>query len=151
MIRVEIDETISRPIEKVFDRLVDISGYSAWMPEEGLFVSSTQDSEGPVGAGTRYSDKTRLGTVQGEVSVFVRPKKVVFHYTAHRFGMTLMEGWPGYVLEPDGDVGTRIHHHAEGRLYGVFKLLQPLVQMMAHRERRRTVDALKKSFESVEN
>lgn len=149
MIRVEIDETIGRPIETVFDRLVDIPGYLAWMPDDGLFVASTKDSAGPVGAGTRYSDKTRLGTVYGEVSAFARPNKVVFHYTARLFGMTVMEGWPGYVLERDGEAGTRIHHIAEGHLYGLFKLARPLVQRLARRERRRTVDALKKSLETA--
>ena len=53
MIRVEIHETICRPIEEVFDRLVNIPAYSQWMPENSLFISGTQDSEGPVGVGTR--------------------------------------------------------------------------------------------------
>ena len=68
------------------------------MPDDGLFVTSSQDSEGPVGVGTTYSDRTRLGTVRGEISVFERPRKVVFHYTARLLGSTVMEGWPGYVL-----------------------------------------------------
>lgn len=149
MIRVEIDETIKRPIEEVFEQLVDIPRYPEWMPNNGLFITCTKDSEGPAGVGTKYSDKTRLGTVWGEVSVFDRPNEVVFHYTARLFGMTVMEGWPGYVLEREGEAATRIHHRAEGHLYGPFKLLQPLVQMMARGERQRTVDALKESLECV--
>ncbi len=147
MIRVEIDETINRPIEDVFDQLVDISGYDEWMPDDGLFVSCRQDSEGPVGVGTTYSDKTRLGTVQGEISAFDRPNRVVFHYTARLLGMTVMQGWPGYTLERAGEAGTRVHHLAEGHLRGPFKLMQPLVQVMARKERQRTVDALKESLE----
>lgn len=66
MVRVEIVEAINRPIEEVFEQLVDIPGYPAWMPDSGLFVSCTKDSEGPVGVGTAYSDKTRMGTARGK-------------------------------------------------------------------------------------
>ena len=34
---------------------------------------------------------------------------------------------------------TRLHHHAEGRLYGPFRILEPLIQRVADHERRRTV------------
>lgn len=59
-----------------------------------------------------------------------------------------MEGWPGYELEPDGSRATRVRHVARGRLFGAFKLMQPLVRILARRERRRTVGALKASLES---
>ena len=149
MIKVEIHVTIKRPIEEVFEQLVDIPRYPEWMPDNGLFITCTKDSEGPIGVGTEYSDKTKLGTVHGEVTAFDRPHKVVFHYTARLLGMTVMEGWPGYELERDGETATKIHHHAEARLYGPFKLMQPLVQRMAQNERQRTVDALKESLEST--
>lgn len=149
MIQVEINAIIKRPIEEVFEQLVDIPRYPEWMPDNSLLITCAKDSEGPVGVGTAYSDKTRLGTVRGEVAVFDRPHKVVFHYTARLLGMTVMEGWPGYALERDGEAATRIHHKAEARLYGLFKLAQPLVQRMARNERQRTVDALKESLESA--
>lgn len=66
------------------------------MPERGLFLGSTKDAEGPVGPGTPYTDRTRLGTVRGEVSAFDRPHRVLFHCIARLFGMTGLEGWPGY-------------------------------------------------------
>lgn len=147
MIRVEIHETIDRPMEEVFDRLVNIPGYDEWMPAGGLFVSCTQDGDGPVGAGTSYTDRTRLGTAKGEIAECERPKRVVFHYTARWFGRKVAEGWPGYELERDGKGGTRIHHLATARLYGPLRLLRPLFQVLARRERRLTVDALKASFE----
>lgn len=149
MIRVDIEETIDRPIEEVFERLIDIERYPEWMPKRGLLVSCTQDDEGPVGVGTPYTDRTRLGTVRGEVVAFDRPKRVVFAYTARLGGRTLMRGWPGYTLERDGGGRTRVHHVAEGHLYGPFKLMRPLIQVIARGERRRTVDALKRSLESA--
>lgn len=148
MIRVDIHETIQRPIDDVFEQLVDIPRYPEWMPGESLLVTCTKDTEGPVGVGTRYTDRTRVGTARGEVSELERPSRVVFHYTFRLWGMTLMEGWPGYTLERAGEGATAVHHTGEARLYGPFKLLEPLIRRMADRERRLTVDALKESLES---
>jgi uncharacterized protein YndB with AHSA1/START domain len=148
MIRVELDEIIDRPIEQVFDRLVDIRAYPDWMSREGIFVRCTQDAEGPVEEGTPYTDETRLGTVHGQVSEFERPNKVTFHYEARVGGATIMHGWPGYELEPVSENRTRVRHRATARLRGPFKLFRPLVQRIATRERQLTVASLKDSLEA---
>lgn len=148
MIRVEIHETIGRPVEEVFDRLADIDGYREWrVGGGGIFVSCRQDSPGPVVEGTRYTDRTRLGTARGEVVEYDRPSRLVFHYTFRLLGMTTIEGWPGYTLTSYRAGGTLIHHHAEARTRGPLRPLEPLIQRIADRERRATVRALKKSFE----
>jgi hypothetical protein len=43
--------------------------------------------------------------------------------------------------------GTEVHHVADGRLFGIFNIMQPLVAWMARGERERTVHALKDSLE----
>ncbi len=148
MVRVELVRRIDRPIDDVFERLVDIDGYPEWLPQGRLFVTCFQVTDGPVDIGTEYVDRTRLGPVRGEVVELERPTRVVFRYTARLFGRTAMEGYPGYTLVSAGTGGTEVRHVAEGRLRGPFRLLQPLVQKVARGERRRTVDALKASFES---
>lgn len=147
MVSVELVREIDRPIEEVFDRLVDIDAYPDWLPRGGLFLGCAQTTDGPVAVGTGYVDRTRLGAVAGEVVELERPSRVVFRYTARLLGRTVMVGWPGYTLHPVDD-HTRVHHVAEGHLHGPFRLLQPLVQKVAEHERRRTVDALKASLES---
>ena len=42
MIRVELNTVVARPIEDVFGRLTDLSGYSRWMPKLGVFGRSNQ-------------------------------------------------------------------------------------------------------------
>ncbi len=146
-IRVELDTVIKRHVEDVFERLVDISDYDKWMPRSGVFIRSRQTSEGPVTKGTTYDDKGRMGTWRGQVSDFERPTKVEFRETLRWLGMRVMEGRPRYQLEAlDG--GTRVHHVSEGQLYGIFRLARPMVSFIARGERRRTVNALKKSLES---
>ncbi|MFW5951028.1 MAG: SRPBCC family protein [Gemmatimonadota bacterium] len=148
MIRVEIEDTIARPIDQVFDRLVDIEGYNQWLPRRGLFVSCRQDTDGPVAVGTVYHDTTRFGTVRGEVRELDPPLRVTFRYTVRLLGRTVMEGWPAYTLAPAGSHATRLRHVAEARLFGPARLLRPLIRRLARNERRRTVAALKTSLEA---
>lgn len=147
MIHVEIDRTIDRPVADVFARLVDIEGYNRWMSRRGIFRSVTCDSDGPVRQGTRYTDRTSVGIVRGDISEFDAPRKVVFHYTSDLLGRRMIEGWPGYTLEADGPDRTRVHHFGNARLFGPWKLLQPVFQWMANRERRLTVESLQRSLE----
>ncbi len=147
MIRVEIEETVDRPIEAVFERLIDIDRYDQWMPESWFYITSRKGTAGPVRVGTKYTDVTRLGAVRGEVVDLERPRRVVFHYVARKLGRVMMHGWPGYTLEPIDDGRTRVHHVAQGRLQGPFRILRPVIQWIANGERRRTVAGLKASLE----
>ena len=73
MVRIELNTFIARPIDDVFGRLTDISEYSRWMPKLGVFIRSSQTSEGPVGVGTTYYDKGWMGTFVGEIVEFPPP------------------------------------------------------------------------------
>lgn len=73
-VRVEEDVVINRPNEDVFARLADVSHYSDWMSRRGIFKESTQCSEGPLGPGTPYIDKARMGTWRGNVVEFEPPR-----------------------------------------------------------------------------
>lgn len=147
MIRFEIDTKIRCPQEVVFDHLTDINHYVQWLPQTGIFISTRQLSEGTPKLGTRYRDNTTMGTFQGEIIEFQRPTRVVFRHRLHWLGLPVMETRPGYTLE-SADGVTRVHHTAEGELFGLFKLLQPRAARIAQRERQRTVDALKMSLET---
>lgn len=145
MISFQIDGTVDRPIEEVFERLVDIDDYRNWMDRSWLFMDTGQVSEGPVDQGTEFYDKTILGTLPGSVIHFERPTTVVFRQVLE-FGKTIaFESRPGYVLEPV-DGATVVHHIAEGELFGLYKFLEPIVQVLARVERRRTMRELMRSF-----
>jgi uncharacterized protein YndB with AHSA1/START domain len=146
MISVELNMVIARPIGDVFGRLVEISEYSRWMPKLGVFIRSGQISEGPVGAGTTYYDKGRMGTFAGEIVEFNAPTRVAFKEKLRWLGVPVMEARPEYELVST-PTGTEVHHRAEGQLFGIFNIMQPLVAWMARGERTRTVRALKDSLE----
>jgi uncharacterized protein YndB with AHSA1/START domain len=147
VIRVEVETMIDRPIEEVFDRLVDIDGYSEWLPPSSVFLDSWQTSEGPVALGTTFIDKTRVGLYHGRVTAFRKPTQVNFRMRLRWLGLDVMESRPQYELEPANNGRTEISHVAEGKLYGLFKLLEPYVAIQARRERSRTVQKLKESLE----
>ena len=146
MVRVELDTEIARPIDEVFQQLVDFSGYARWMPKRGVFIRSDQTSAGPVGLGTTYDDPGWMGTFRGAVSEFRPPTRVAFRETLRWLGVPVMEASPAYELTAT-PTGTRVHHTAEGRLFGIFRVMTPLVAWMARGERARTVRALKASLE----
>lgn len=145
---VEVDTTIDRPAEDVFERITRISEYSSWLPRSIVFTSCRQTSEGPVGPGTTYEDVTKLGTLRGEVCDLAAPTRVAFHETLRWLGRTVMEARIEYALHPDAAGRTEVHHVAEGELRGAFGLAEPLLAVIARRERQRTMDALKRSLET---
>ncbi len=148
MIEGDMRDTIVAPIHRVFGRLVAIGRYSEWRAGRGgIFLRCRQDSAGPVARGTAYTDRTRLGTARGEVVAFEPPRRIVFHYSARWVGLTVIEGWPGYLLTPAGHDRTVVNHHAEARTLGLLRLFEPVIQRVAEHERRRTMNALKGSFQ----
>ncbi len=148
MIEFGIESTINRPIEDVFERLIDIDSYPEWLPKSNIFISCRKVSKGPVGAGTEFVDETHFGTFQGVVEEFERPTRVTFTNQLYWLGLKVLESRPGYILEAT-DAGTKVRHIAEAELYGLFRLLKPLIARMAMKERSRTVEQLKKSLEST--
>lgn len=146
-VRYETCLTIDRPIGDVFARLADIDGYRVWMHRTGLFRRSRQTSDGPVGAGTTYSDATRMGTFRGHVTFYESPSRIAFRETLRMFGANLMEARPEYLLEADGD-RTIVHHKAAGELFGLMRLMKPVAALLARSERSRTVKSLRRSLQS---
>jgi uncharacterized protein YndB with AHSA1/START domain len=146
MVRVALDLVIARPIDDVFRRLTDLPDYSRWMPRLGVFIKSGRTSEGPVGVGATYYDRGWMGTFLGEIVAFHAPTRVAFKERLKWLGVTIMEARPQYELVAT-QTGTEVHHMAEGRLFGIFNVMTPLVAWMARSERGRTVRALKDSLE----
>ncbi len=147
MIQTEYNTKIKRPIEEVFERLVNINDYPNWLPKSRVFLFCEQKSEGPTDMDSTFIDKTRIGVYQGEVTDFKRPRRVRFRMRLNWFGRKVMESRPGYVLKSVNG-GTEVQHKAEGELFGLFKLMEPYVALRARQERKRIVDMLKESLES---
>jgi hypothetical protein len=88
-----------------------------------------------------------MGTFRGQITDYLHPARIGFRETLQWFGSDLMEARPEYFLEPDGD-RTIVRHIAEGELFGLMRLMKPVAALLARRERRRTVESLRRSLES---
>jgi uncharacterized protein YndB with AHSA1/START domain len=147
-VEFEIQRTVPAPIGEVFARLADIEGHNAWVPGRGSILRGTrQTSPGPVAAGTTYEDRTRMGTMPGEIAELDAPSRIVYHWwDRSSSGTTRMEGWPGYTLEAVGEGETLVRHHVRLRANGIRALGTPVLRIIARRERTATLDALVRSF-----
>ena len=145
-----LERAVQAPIDQVFARLADIEGHHAWMPKKGtMFKQARQTSPGEPTVGTTYVEETTQGPVPGEIVEFEAPHKLVYHWwDKSKAGRLKSEGWPGYSLEPAGENGTLVRHHAKLTMYGITRLLAPVYRRIAVKERTATIDALKASFES---
>jgi uncharacterized protein YndB with AHSA1/START domain len=146
VVRVERQAAIARPITDVFDRLADIGGYSGWMPRTGLFGSCRATGNGDA---TSYWDSSRIGPWRGNIVVFERPTRIAFRQTLRWFGKDVMEARPTYLLESEHGT-TTVRHVAEGELFGMFRVMKPVTALLAKRERRLILEALKSSLESTD-
>ena len=146
MITIEITTIVNRPIDDVFDCLVDISNYSQWMPGHGVFTDCKQMSDGPVSLGSTYVNRSRFGKFLGEVIEFHPPRKVVFRQTLKWFRIPVFAAQHYNTLEAIEN-STKVYHKFEGNLFGVFKLNEPIIAWISRGERKRVFSALKNSLE----
>lgn len=148
MFQLRFERHIEQPVEAVFTRLVDIDGYRDWLPRSLIFKGGgLNDPDREIEVGTRFVDRTPFGRFHGEVTELDPPRRVAFEQSLRQFGRPVFVSKPSYTLEPT-DNGTRVIHDAVGETYGPTRLLEPLVRVLASRERRRTIDELRESFES---
>jgi uncharacterized protein YndB with AHSA1/START domain len=147
-VEVVVERTVAAPIGEVFARLADIEGHNTWVPGRASILRGTrQTSPGPVAVGTTYEDRTRMGTLPGDVAELDPPRRIVYHWWDRSpSGRTKMEGWPGYTLEAVGERETLVRHDARLRANGIRALGAPVLRILVRRERTATMDALVRSF-----
>ena len=146
-VRVEMDEVVACSVAQAFAQATDLDHFEDWMPGRGVFKSSKQTSAGPVAIGTTFTDRGRMGTFDGDVVELAPPSKVVYRERLRWFGRPVLEARIVYEFRAT-PAGTAVHHVAESELYGIFRLMRPMVKMIGPGERRRTLDGLKRSLEA---
>ena len=147
-VTIEMDETIARPVEQVFEQATDLAHFSAWMPRRDIFRQCSHISDQPIHLGTTYVDEGWMGRFDGRVVEYERPARVVYEETLRWFGRTMFVARLTYTFSPTPN-GTLVHHTGESELYGIFRVMRPGVGRMARAERRRTMEALKASLEAA--
>ena len=129
-----LSQTIEAPADEVFAVVSDVAAYADWNP---TITGSRLLSDGEVANGTRLEFVIkRMGTQEMAVTNFEAGRSIRFE---QRSGM--MEGGHRFTLSEEGG-GTRVDHELMMRPKGLFRLMSPLMSMMAKRNLRKIADAL---------
>ena len=144
MIRVELTVVVDRPVEEVFAYVTDPAKLAEWQPN---LVSVTQETDGPMGAGTRLRE-VRRGPFGRNVEAIV---EVAEYEENRRFDLRIVSG-PLPIdgrneFRPAGG-GTRIDLIAEGKLSGPLRFAEPILAGALRRQFAGYYERLKESLES---
>ncbi|MBA3432433.1 MAG: SRPBCC family protein [Actinobacteria bacterium] len=143
MIRFELTEVVDRPAQEVFDYVTNPEKLPEW---QSMVSESRQDSQGPMGVGTRVTNvRNFLGRrieSQAEVTAYESPR---------RFDVRTVSGpvpfQISHTLEPK-EASTVIKVETQGEPGGFFKLAEPLVGRQAERQFKNDFATLKDLLEA---
>ena len=139
MALVKRTQVINKPVEEVFQTVIDVVNFPKWNPTT---ASARKLSPGQIGEGTRFELEIRgFGKVPQELKEFVRNERVRIVPT-----MSVMSGGHRFVFTAQG-ASTRIDHELEMTPKGLFKIFSPFMEMMGKKNLRETANALQKYLE----
>src|SRR5215813_13999533 len=131
---VKLTQVINKPVDVVFQTVVDVASFPSWNPTT---PSARKLSSGEIGNGTRFELELKgLGKVPHELREFDRNKQVRLVPR-----LKLLSGGHRFIFTAVG-AKTRIDHELEMTPKGVFIILTPLIGMMGKKNLRGTADAL---------
>lgn len=143
MPRITGNIMIDRPVEEVFDFVLDERNEPLYNPE---LLRSEKLTDGPVGVGTRFHASHRQG--RGAVNMTV---EVTRCERPHRMASKTTMAWSDVhgelTFEPVGD-STRMRWYWEVRLKGHMRALTPLVGFIGRRSERACWEGLKRYLEA---
>jgi uncharacterized protein YndB with AHSA1/START domain len=138
---LKLTQVIRRPLEEVFDAVVDVAHFPDWNPTTR---SARRLGDGAVGEGSRFElEIAGFGKTVQELQEFQRNHQVKLVPTS----MKQMRGGHRFLFSRDAS-GTRIDHELEMFPKGLFVLMAPLMGIMGRRNLRATADALQRYVES---
>ena len=143
MSHIQGEVTIDRPVEEVFDFVVDERNEPQYNPR---MLRAEKLTEGPIGVGTRFqaTAKTGRGTATMEIDLteFDRPRRFALLTKLPtmdiRGAVTFSGSGPGTLLRWSWDLKPR----------GALRLLGPIVTLLGHRNERAIWTGLKAFLET---
>jgi uncharacterized protein YndB with AHSA1/START domain len=136
---VKLTQVINKPVDVVFQTVVDVAGFPNWNPTT---PSARKLSNGETGNGTRFELEVKpFGKIQHELREFDRNKQVRLVPN-----FKLVGGGHRFIFTAEG-AKTRINHELEMTPKGVFKIFTPLMGMMGKKNLRETANALQRYVE----
>jgi uncharacterized membrane protein len=135
---------IDRPQEEVFAYLDELDRHSEW---QGDLISSRLETEGPVGVGTRASDKRKVPGGPREMSY-----EITEHDPPHKSSWRVLDGpvraVGSVIVESVGDGGrSRVTVEFDLEGHGIGVVIAPFARMQARKQVPRDQAKLKEILE----
>lgn len=146
MIKIKTSTVINRPIEDVFEFIVDNANDTLWQSD----VLETEPYSGDsIAVGTTYKQISQLLGRRIESTWEVTKYEHNREFKSKTIsGLIPMEG--GFTCEPVAEGETRVAFLGEGNVGGVFKLAEPVVAKMTQRMWETNLSNLKDLLEAQE-
>ena len=142
MIRINASVGIDRPLEEVFDYILDFENASEW--QTGV-VKSKKVTEGPVRVGTRFEEDVRIVVKKVRTACMITDvepgRSVSFVATS-----APVDCQGKFVFDRTG-AGTRVEINATVQMKGMWKLLGPLFALDARSGARKELGRVKTALE----
>lgn len=132
-------QVINRPVEEVYETVIDAGDYAAWNP---TIKASRRLGEGEIGEGSRFEWQLKgFGKVIQEFQEFKRNERVRIVPQ-----LKSLSGGHRFLFTAQGE-STRVDHELEMVPKGIFRLLAPMVARTGRRNLRDTAEALQAHLE----
>ncbi len=144
MAKIRGEITIGRPVERVFDYVVDQTNEPQYNP---TMVRAEKVTAGPIGTGTRFRSAVRSARRTTEMLIettaYDRPRRMASTTTMKQMDIE-------YTLEfePVAE-GTRMLWSGDVHPKGALRLLGPVITWMGKRQEQRIWSSLKSHLEST--
>ena len=133
-------QIIDRPVDDVFDTVIDAGNYASWNP---TITASRRMDEGEIGDGSRFEWKLRgFGTVIQQFEEFRRNERVRIVPQ-----LRSLAGGHRFLFTAEGE-RTRVDHELEMIPRGVFRLSAPMMTRTGKRNLCATAEALQAHLEA---
>jgi len=137
---------IDAPAHDVYSTLRAVDAYPAWLGHSLVYRGTrvpTAAADVPAPDSSTYVDRTMVGRMRGELIDDVPDHELRFHQAKPSGSVDALIV---YGVEDRGGV-TRVTRIGQLTTHGVYRAVEPMFVMMAARESRRTMRALKAHIE----
>jgi uncharacterized protein YndB with AHSA1/START domain len=132
-------QVIARPVEDVFNTVIDAGNYASWNP---TIKASRRLDTGELGDGSRFEWQLKgFGKVVQEFQEFKRNERVRIVPQ-----LKTLSGGHRFLFTAEGE-STRVDHELEMVPKGLFRLFAPMVARSGRRNLRDTAEALQALLE----
>ena len=142
MIQHEVTIHLDKPVDQVFDFLMDTSKLSTW---QSNLIKSEPLTEGPLHTGSRFREVRRINNketeIQGEITALEPNKRLETKTTTGPQAMV------SYSLAPE-QRGTRLSYKFSLVTSGLMRLLEPMIASSIKKDTEADFKTLKRILEN---